>query len=458
VPGQAAFERGLAAQRGGQSEKAIAAYREALGANPGLGPAHFNLGLLLLERGDLIEAARGFEGAARLRPTAADAWLNLGATLERLGRPADALRAYDRVVACAPEDPRGPSNRGNALLALGCYDRAAASFQSALELDPELVDAQWNLATAFLAQGDFEKGWSQYEWRWAKRGLEPRRGFPFPLWAGQPVAGKRILVWREQGLGDEILFATCLRELVAAGGEVTFAATPRLVAPFRRAFPGVRVIGDAAWGDETFDFHAPVGGLPRFLRRSRAAFPVDARFLVPESSAAGKWTARLDRLGPGLRAGICWRSGLIDAERRRHYTSLDQWGAAFRIPGIHWIALQYDECSAEIAAARERFGVEIRRWPRENLKDDFESTIGLIWNLDAVVTAPTVVGSLAGALGVRTWELDGGGDWTAHGEETSPWFPSMRVLRRSLATGWDPVFATLTTELTELRESIRGAA
>lgn len=454
TPGLELFQRGLAAQQAGKPAVAIGYYRRAVKINPGLAPAQFNLGQLLREAEDYAGAAACFEGAARLRPTAADAWLNLGAMLERLQRYRDAQAAYRRAAECAPEDPTPVYNLGNAQLASGEFAAAAESFRSVVEKDPDHVDGQWNLATALLADGDFKRGWEQYDWRWRRMGDDPTTRFGWPRWRGEPLAGRRILVWREQGLGDEILFATCVRELVAAGAHVTLAADPRLVPLFDRAFPGVSVIADGSWANASFDCHAPLGDLPRYLRANRAAFPSDARFLVPDSAAATRWAGRLDGLGSGLKVGICWRSGMRSAERDRSYTSLDQWAPLFELEGIHWINLQYDDCSAEIKAASKQFGVTIHRWNSENLRDDLESVAGLLWNLDAVITAPTAVSSLAGAAGVRTWQVDNGADWTAHGEERSPWFPTIRVVRRSYgSTDWSPVLERIAAEVDAGREA-----
>jgi tetratricopeptide (TPR) repeat protein len=457
--GVGAFQRGLAAQQAGRIDDAIAAYRKAIRVNPGLAPAQFNLGQLLRQRGDYEQAAHCFDGAARLRPTAADAWLNLGAMLERLERFSDAGRAYAQAIECGPDDPVGYYNQGNVQLALGDFGSAVESYRQAIEKGPDHADAQWNLATALLMTGDFAGGWPQYDWRWRKDGLDPANRFPIPLWQGEPVADRRILVWREQGLGDEILFATCLRELVAAGADVTLAASPRLVTLFQRAFPSVTVIEDGKWKGLSFDLHCPIGSLPRYLRASRRSFPQDGKFLVPNSIQATRWNTRLDALGPGLNVGICWRSGLRTEERVRHYSPLDAWGPVFAVPGIHWINLQYDECEAELKAAEAAFGITIHRWPKEDLKQDLESVAGLLWNLDWVVTAPTAVSSLAGAAGVRTLQVDVGSDWTAHGEECSPWFPSIRLVRRPFGTtDWSRVFGPIAARLDQAREQSAAIA
>ncbi len=450
MPGVPALERGLAAQQAGRIDEAVRAYRRAVHQNSGLAPAHYNLGQLLREQGDCAGAARCFEGAARLRPNAADAWLNLGAMLEKIERFQDAVTAYRRAAECVPNDPAPTYNLGNTLLALGDFEGAAAAFRTVIEQQADHTDAHWNLATALLAVGDFAGGWRQYEWRWAKRGLDPAARFSWPLWKGEAVAAKRVLVWREQGLGDEILFATCVRELVALGAVVTVAASSRLVSLFARAFPGVEVVADGEWGDGPFDYHCPLGGLPKQLRRARTDFVGTGKFLVPDSQHATRWATRLDRLGPGLKVGICWRSGLVTETRARGYSPLEAWEPLFALPGIHWVNLQYDECESELAAVSARFGVRVHRWKSEDLKNDLESVVGLLWNLDAVVTAPTAVSSLAGGAGIPTWEVDNGGDWTTHGEERSPWFTSIQVVRRAFGTtNWGPVLHRIAAELGE---------
>jgi len=453
MPGIAMFEQGLAHQQQGRPAEAIAIYRRLTRVNQGFAPAHFNLGLLLFEAGDFAGAARAFEGAARLRPTAADAWLNLGAALEKLDRMGDAAAAYGRVVEVSPEDVRGHYSLGNARLGLGEFHDAAEAYRAGLELDPTHAGSLWNLATALLGSGNLTEGWEQYDRRWTAQNIDPAARFAFPLWQGEPVAGRKFLAWREQGLGHEILFATCLRELVAAGAEVTLAASPRLVSLFGRGLPGIRVIEDGAWGDEAFDFHAPLGGLPRYVRASRDAFPLDNRFLVADSARAARWAERLDRLGPGVKIGVSWRSGVSSLEESRQYASLEAWQPLFETPGIQWINLQYDDCRAELKAVESSLGIKIHRWPKEDLKDDLENVVALIWNLSGVVTAPTVVSSLAGSIGVRTWQVDAGGDWTAFGEPVSPWFPSIRHVRRPWGIAeWGVAFEIVASDLRVLAD------
>lgn len=260
------------------------------------------------------------------------------------------------------------------------------------------------------------------------------------------------MVWREQGLGDELLFLTCCPDLIAAGAQLTVLVSPRLVGMVQRAFPAARVLPDQADGIGLgeFDWQVGMGSLPRHLRRTRRAFPADGAILTPEAGQRRKWAERLVTLGTAPKIGLCWRSGLVTPERVRHYPPVESLGPLFAIPGVIWINLQYDECATELDAIEARWGVQVRRWPEEDLKNDLESVIGLLAALDAVVTAPTAVSSLSGAVGVRTWQMDSGSDWTTFGEARSPWFPSIEILtKRPSEGGWGQV-------VDEIRSAVEG--
>lgn len=463
TPGLMEFELGLAAQRAGEQERAIAAYRSAVATAPGLAPAHFNLGQLLRQRGDLAAAAVAFDAAVRLRPNAPDAWVNLGLCREQLGDLDTALACYHEASRLAPRDATGLFNAGNVLRKQGHLFAAVSSFEAAAARMPEAADiwlnlgnarreagrfdaalaaldraadlrpgpeVEWNRALAELSIGRLADGWRHYDSRWARLGLPRDRGLPWREWQGEPVRGAKVLVWAEQGLGDEILFATCVPDLVALGAEVTLAIDARLVGLYQRAWPEVHVVADAAWGDGPWDFQVPLGSLPRRLRASRSDFRPMWSQLVPERAQLVAWADRLKALGPGLRVGINWRSGLRGADRRRYYADLAEWQPVLSVAGAVFVNLQYDDCADELAALERAGGPRIHRWPGVDLKHDLESVAALIWHLDVVIAAPTAVTSLAGAVGTDTWQVDPGTDWTVFGEERSPWFPAIRMFRK----------------------------
>ena len=481
--GLAIFERGLAAHRAGHAAEAIEAYRAAAASNPALAPAQFNLGQLLREQGDFSGAALAFERAVGLKPDAVDGWLNQSICREQIGDLEGALECYRTAGRLDPLSAVVPFNSGNVYRKLGDLKSAQAAFSKAAvgapeaaevwlnlgnverelgrlpesiaalkqadRIRPDWAEPQWNLALAYLASGQLDRGWDAYAARWPRVGLSIQRGFPWPLWTGGTPAGKKLLVWREQGLGDEILFATCVPDLVAMGAAVCFAVDPRLVALYQRALPDVRVVADGDWGDGPFDAHLPLGNLPGLVRRARSDFRPRWSYLVPARDQVALWADRLRAVGAGLRVGMSWRSGLRTADRQRYYADLDQWRPILTVPGATFVNLQYDECEAELAAVEAELGIRIHRWPQANLRDDLDGVAGLLWHLDLVITAPTAVSSLAGAVGTETWQLDPGTDWSVFGEDRSPWLPAVRLFRRAAGErGWSSAVESVAAELT----------
>ena len=447
----ALFYLGVSLQAEELLEPAVAAYRQAIGLDPDLFEAHANLATVLTALGRPAEALIIADLAVALGPDRAGAYLNRANALRELGQLGAARADLVWAVTLAPGYSEAWSTLGNLDHDLGAMTDALDAHDRAVRLAPDLAQARWNRSFTLLATGQLQEGWTEYEWRHHTGAARPEpRDFRWPPWQGESLAGQRVLVWREQGIGDELLFLTCLVDLVAAGALVTVLVSPRLVSLVARAYPDVRVVADDGTTALTgpFDFQSGVASLPRWVRTSRAAFPAIGAFLKADPAQTAKWRHRLDQLGPGRRFGVCWRSGLMTPERHRHYPPLGAIRPLFEVPGITWINLQYDECRDELAGVEQEFGVRIHRWDDEDLKNDFESVAGLISALDGVVTAATAVSSLAGALGCPAWQIDSGSDWTVFGEPRSAWFPSIRVVARAPADeDWGRVVATVRAEL-----------
>jgi tetratricopeptide (TPR) repeat protein len=448
----ALFTLGVALQAQELPEPAVASYRQAIHHDPALFEAHANLSIVLGSLGRHEEALSHAEEAVRLVPGRSGSYLNRANARRDLGDWPGAIADLRKAIGLAPDYAEAWSSLGNLYHDLGELSQAFDAHDRAVGLAPGLAQAHWNRSFTLLAAGRLAEGWDEYRWRRSTAAARPEpRAFPWPEWSGEPVAGRRLLVWREQGLGDELLFLGCLSDLLRAGAQVTVVVSPRLATIVERSFPGLAVRPDlpgAVSDGERFDWQVPMASLPRWLRRCRSDFPGAPERLVADIGQRAKWAERLATLGPGRRIGICWRSGLVTPERRRHYAELSAWRPLLARPGIQWINLQYDECEAELAELGAAWGVRVHRWADEDLRDDLESVFGLVSSLDAVVTAPTAVSSIAGSLGVPTWQVDSGSDWTALGEERSPWFPSIRVVsRRSEEPDWGRVMAVVAGEV-----------
>ncbi|WP_325169496.1 tetratricopeptide repeat protein [Azospirillum agricola] len=374
------------------------------------------------------DAARDHRRALRVTPGHAKAWSNLGTALAGLSRWEEALTAHRRALALAPALADAHLNLGHAEQVLGRSGAARRHAERTIRLAPGRADARMNRALLRLSAGDLDGGWRDYAARFPAGESRGRR-FAMPEWLGEDPSGLSILVWGEQGLGDEIMFGTALPDLVRRAGRLVVECDARLVRLFARALPGAEV--RAPTGDpRDCDRHAAMGSVAAILRRRLGDFPTHPGFLVPDPLEAARWRDRLAALGSGLTVGVCWRSSRITAERAGAYSRLDQWGPLFAVPGLRFVNLQYDECAAELADARRRFGVAIATWPDLDLRNDLDAVAALMAGLDLVITAPTSVGELAAAVGIPVWRLGGGNDWSALGAGVRPWFPAMAVLGR----------------------------
>jgi Flp pilus assembly protein TadD len=443
--------RGHALKAAGRLDEAIVALERAVALAPEAGPIRANLGNALLAAERLEESIETLTRAVELSPESAEANLSLGNALKSIGAYDSAVARFRRALELKPRFAEAHFNIGNALRDAGRFTEAIEAYEAAIAVRPGYGDAHWNMSMALLHAGDLPRGWAEYEWRWREGDtmrLPEREGIA--LWRGEPVAGRRMLIWREQGLGDELLFLSCVGDLLAAGASLTLLVSARLVGLVARAFPAARVLADApgALAGEGFDYHAPLGSLPRWLRATRAAFTGGGRFLRADQARLAMWQARLTALGPGRKVGWCWRSGLLTPARARHYAPLAAWTPVLTVPGVVWVNLQYDDCAAELAVVEGATGVAVHRWAGVDLRDDLEGVAALVSALDGVVSAPTAVGSLAGAVGTPTWQVESGNDWTRFGEAVSPWFGSLRSsLREPAERDWTGVMRRVAADL-----------
>ena len=423
----------LAARRYPEAEAACA---HAIALSPTLAGALTTAAAALKGRGRFAGAVLASRRALRIAPLSARSWSNLGMALAGLARWDEALHAHRRAAALAPDLPDAMLNHGHTALVRGERRLARACTERTLRLAPGQAEARTNRGLLRLADGELAGGWDDYAHRFAT-GNTVGRHFSIPEWRGEDPAGRRILVWGEQGLGDEILFGTALTDLVRRAGKLVVECDPRLVGLFARALPGADVRAPTS-DPRDADVHAPMGNVAAWLRPSLEKFGLKqlgqrqfsdaAPFLTPDPALAADWQGRLAALGLGLRVGICWRSGRVTADRAGSYTDIEQWKPVLAVPGAVFVTLQYDGDDPERAEALRRFDTALHHWPDLDRRNDLEGMAALIAGLDLVITAPTSVGELAAALGTPVWRLSGAGDWSALGTPVRPWFPAMALV------------------------------
>ena len=425
-------------------DKAIRCFEVATQVYPSdVGPYN-NLAGALRSEGRYEEAIEVLRAALKLAPESAALWNTLGTTCYESGDLDNALTFYDEALRLNPKFAEAYNNIGLAHLSEGRYGEALEPFEKAIKLAPKNAQIHFSLADALEKTGDYERAWEELEWR-LDRSMPTAAVYNhnFPLWKGQDIADKALLICAEQGVGDQIMYASMFREAIEKTRLCLLECDFRLISLFHRSFPTalpVPIQANERDGKQHRRYpvlskeppvsHAIVAGsLLRYFRPDLESFRGRSPYLVPDPERVEFWRRRLDGLGPGLKVGICWRSKAMTAVRVKFYTEITQWGPVFAVPGVHFINLQYDECADELAQAKDSLGVTVHDWDDTNLLDDFEAVAAMMANLDLVISAPTAVVQLAGAVGAKTW-LIGNFQGPAEDPGRYKWYDGARLFTR----------------------------
>ncbi|MGD9722498.1 MAG: tetratricopeptide repeat protein [Pirellulales bacterium] len=423
-------------------EEAEAAYREALRVRPGYLKALVNLGAVLRDQRRYPEAAETLERAVATDPNYASAHLNLGTVLRDSGRFAEAVVPLRRAVELAPEVAEAHNNLGTVLQAVCQFDEAGRAYDEALRLDPDLADAHFSRATFRLRAGDLAGGFEEYEWRW-KCATFSDRGFAQPRWHGEPLAGRTILLYGEQGLGDMLHFVRLAAEAKRRGGRVIVECHQPLL-QILASCPGIDQLIPFNTPLPPFDTHAPLMSLPGILQLTEDQFWQGA-YLSADAALVDLWRERLAQY-PGFRVGICWQGNpqhLFNAQRSLPAEAL---APLARVPGVRLISLQK---GAAIDALGADFEIIDLGPALDAQAGAFMDTAAVIRNLDLVVTVDTAIAHLAGALAAPTWlALSAHPDWRWMADrEDTPWYATLRLFRQSRLDEWRDVIERMAAAL-----------
>jgi len=462
-----AYTIGHVAYRLGKPDIGEKLFRHFVARRPDSADGANNLACALRSQmrfGDAIDVIRT---AINRAPHLPMLWNTLGSILTEQGDMQKALIFYDEAVRLDPTFARALYNRSTARRDLGDNRGALADCDAAIvhaTVPYEIVVMRFAQALLQLSVGDLAKGWATYEARFDA--LHPKVIFfatRRPLWTPQTdVAGKRVLVFGEQGLGDEIAFANALPDLLSAigpNGQLILAVEPRLVSLFQRSFPTARV-GPHETGradhydvrrttfvdeDAEVDMWTPMGSLLRQYRADIRDYPDHGGYLKADPARVAHWRAELARL-PGPKIGLLWKSLLNDAERQRFYSPFDLWAETLATPGVTFVNMQYGDCAAELQAARERFGVEI--WnPPFDLKTELDEVAALACALDLSIGPSNATTNIVGACGAPLWLIMQPGGWPRLGTDAYPWYPHAKVFTPPAITQWGEAMAQVAAAL-----------
>jgi Tfp pilus assembly protein PilF len=439
---EAWFIRGVANQLLGKIEESIDQYRHAISLAPHNAEAWNNLGVSLMKLRRHAEAEPYLREAIQIDPGYAQAHNNLGNVLQARGEHEQALACYHEALRIKPGYFEVYDHIGLALHARGRLADAVDAYSQAIRLSPSYGPAHMNRALAWLQMGEFERGWAEYEWRF-RCPEHPVPEYTQPAWNGAPLAGRTILLWTEQGLGDNLQFIRYAPIIERSGARV-LVSSPASLCKILATSPGVAEVICHGSPLPEFDWHAPLMSLPRILRTTSKAIPAEVPYLSADPSLVERWRSKLAG-EDGFRIGIAWQ-GNPDHKKDRHRSfPLLKFEPLARVPGTRLFSLQQGHGMEQLAAAADHLvlrdlGPELQ---------DFEDTAAVIRNLDLIVAPDTSLAHLAGALGTPVWvALPFAPDWRWFlDRDDTPWYPTMRLYRQRRWGDWDDVIERITSDL-----------
>jgi Tfp pilus assembly protein PilF len=468
------FNAGLEAQRAKNLPLAETFYRKAMEMNPDDAMLLNNFGVCLYEQGKVEQAVEIHKKAIKLDPTRPMAYNNLGVELNALERHEEAIVAFKKAVEIQPINPKAINNYGDSLSKLGRFDEGLALLDKSISQEPDYVDAHsnrgmalWglarfdeaiqsfrralsykidhasvrkNLGLVQLLMQEFGSAWEEYEWRWTADNIFQRS--KRPRWCGEVLTGKTMLVWSEQGLGDEILHMSMAEDLLKLGCNVVWECDWRLVPLLQRSYPQMKVVprkGIEAPKPETMTadivVQSPSASLGRFLRNDGSKFPKGRKSYLQFDRAK----ANIVRPSLGMKpeeklVGISWvsKNKTIGANKT---IDLAHWADIMRTPGIRFVDLQYGDTEAERADFTKQTGLPLKHFKQLDLTKDIDNLASLIGACDLVITVSNTTAHIAAAVGTPTWVLlpaKLGKFWYwGHEGERTVWYDSPRIIRQS---------------------------
>jgi tetratricopeptide (TPR) repeat protein len=409
-------------------DEAVVAYQRAIAINANFAMAHCNLGVALKEQGSLDAAVTSFLTAIAIKKDYDWAYANLGAALMEQGKVHEAIAACRRAIAINADMVVAHFNLATAFKSLSLLDEAAAAFRQAITLRPDFAEGHFSLAQVLLLQGDLDAGWHEYEWRWKLKDyawLRQIHGeFAQPAWAGEDLAGKTILIYCEQGMGDAIQFARYLPMVQRRGGKVIFAVHGPLMRLFEEVEALTVVPLDRPFPH--FDVYYPLLSLPRIFGTRLDSIPTGLAYIHAVPAEVAVWRDRI--VTDKLRVGVVWAGNPTQTGDHLRSPRLAAMAPIFEVAGVQFVSLQVGPGRDDLA---------LLSLPEDVIDlgsaiKDFADTAAIVAGLDLLITSCTAPLHLAGALNIPTWALI---PFAPHfawltGRADSPWYPSLRLYRQ----------------------------
>jgi len=463
---------GEALMRNEQFSKAIPFFAKVVEKDNQNIQALNNFGASLVRNRQLQEALDILLYAIELAPDRVDLYINLGSVYQGLNQPEKSLEVAFKVIELNPSWFMAYNNLGCALGDLALINDAKEAYKTAIALNPNYIPSFINLAQleiksgnhtkgvelyeaalllknitkgetqvvkyylshSYLYLGDLIRGWDYYDYGFSDLlptgAYRSKRKFTQPQWYGDINEKKTILIWREQGLGDEIFFSTCLTDIHNTNLNVILECDPRLISILVRKYPKFSIRAESLDSkfmslNTDFDLQIAIGSLPKYFRKNISDFKNKDNFWKVDPLKSDLIKEKLLPYRKKILVGICWRSGKLSIERNSNYTALQDWEPLLRNCDYQFINLLHGDCEYEITEVERLFNMKILRWSEIDLKNDLETVLALVSELDCVASVGTAVSTISAAAGVptlllvqRSWDLLGQNNFY-------PWFDSV---------------------------------
>ena len=455
---------GVLLQTAEKHQEAIGVYRQVIASDPNRYAAYVNAGTafaLLRDPKNAVDCLiRGVALHAQVLIEAKSYLDEVKPVLVAAGTVAeDAFTPRGMPTGAVEKLEHALTTLGKTLSDLAHPDLAIISYRAALKLSPGLALTHWNLSLSLLSTGDHRQGWEEYMWRWFwDRFPEPWRRLSTPFWRGEDLAGKKIVVFGEQGFGDMMQFSPLALDLQKMGAEVLYEAPTPLLRLFKQSFEprGITVF---ARNDNPHimenpipvDYVVPLMSLPHLTGLNESKLPLEQGYLKPSEEDINTWAGRLSEL-KGKKVGIVWAGRPAYSDDFKRTIGLERFRPLFEIDGISFVSLQVGPRSGEAA----ELGLQV--YDASLFLNDFADTAALVSQLDLVLGVDTAVNHLASILGIPAWILvPRVADWRWLLDRTdTPWYPNTRLFRQSEIGNWDGPLAELRGALADFMGSEGG--
>ena len=455
---------GVVLQGLGKASDAEKAFLRAIDINPEVAEIHYALGTVYQDLNRIGDARACFGRALDINSGSVEALNGLAICRETLGDVDGAVEAFKSAIDGNPDFAEAHNNLGTLYSKQGKMEDALVCLQRAMDINPDYAEAHRNYSHVLLLQGRFAEGWPEFRWRWQCRDFpSEKRPFPQPLWTGQPLEGKTILIWGEQGVGDEIHFAEMVPDLFDAGARVILECETRLAPLFRRSFPAVTCIPRqtppaAEVLAPDIDFQCPSGDLAGWLRSGAEDFPGQPSYLTANHARAVALRETYQAGGRDLLIGIAWISKNPEVGKEKSL-GLAGWRELAEIPGVRFVDLQYGDTAEERARFEADTGAAILHDEGIDQMADMDAFAAQVAALDLVISVSNTTVHVAGGLGIPVWVLVNTVPlcvWMLEGD-TSPWYPSLKLFRQAQAGVWDDVIGHVAGALREFVAARKSA-